>query len=740
MKMLFKGHSTRLEMVIEKIHSHKEVTYQDSEIMKNDNTDNNLVSSEAPDSPRSYTFSDTEEEKDCSNESQKNTDCTDGINYCEKFLCKYCPREFKHKRSRDRHIKLHTGDKKYKCIRCESAFARSDHLKIHLKTHEMRKASEPNRFGKSSTNSSALSFPKQICKKEIDRITENSSVSSCGSSSRNTHSGETSSFTEKTMEIEDSMKIKTICVYCFRWFSNIDLMNEHIQLCHRGIGTSVRIKDEIPSSEETPDLKLKDVFLDVEYSNHEEVTIQPNEDSQLFKPPYYEDSSQKTFICACCYERLPSFKSFLFHMEAHVPSSKLDACLQCGEQLSNNMNFASHFFKHTMTQLSNYLCCCHCNKYFENTETLQHHLNKEHIVNLYKCTMCDQIFDNMNSVKAHLNIAHVSKRIHFQCNLCSTTNIFHDKISAEIHFSKFHSDKLSLQPFNNLLVFQSQSETFTTISKDKNPEEIIHEPSGYGSGSTNFQCIYCKEYCKTRNDLQLHLRSHRISDKSRHKCNICDEIFQTSSELANHKLIHCKIVDGNICVECKTILVDEQSFFKHQMKHNDASKPSTKLNLILPSICIICGQTLQSDKEIELHAKFHLKFLSEQAQTPSTSGSPYSDKNMIHNEQNNCTIPLDVSMELQCYLCKKAFSSKEHLQVHLIEHNFFGINQFSCYVCSSVFTGAGGLQSHLCEHNLTEKPYQCSQCSAGFFFRAELDNHRYLHNFKVQFNYFTTNS
>ncbi len=55
------------------------------------------------------------------------------------FSCTYCTRLFKHKRSRDRHIKLHTGDKKYHCGDCDSAFSRSDHLKIHMKTHAANK-------------------------------------------------------------------------------------------------------------------------------------------------------------------------------------------------------------------------------------------------------------------------------------------------------------------------------------------------------------------------------------------------------------------------------------------------------------------------------------------------------------------------------------------------------------------------------------------------------------------------
>ncbi|GBP75674.1 Zinc finger protein 423 [Eumeta japonica] len=41
------------------------------------------------------------------------------------FRCEFCSRLFKHKRSRDRHVKLHTGDRKYRCTHCEAAFSRS---------------------------------------------------------------------------------------------------------------------------------------------------------------------------------------------------------------------------------------------------------------------------------------------------------------------------------------------------------------------------------------------------------------------------------------------------------------------------------------------------------------------------------------------------------------------------------------------------------------------------------------
>ena len=40
------------------------------------------------------------------------------------YKCPHCDRVFKHKRSRDRHVKLHTGDRKFRCPSCMAAFAR----------------------------------------------------------------------------------------------------------------------------------------------------------------------------------------------------------------------------------------------------------------------------------------------------------------------------------------------------------------------------------------------------------------------------------------------------------------------------------------------------------------------------------------------------------------------------------------------------------------------------------------
>lgn len=81
----------------------------------------------------------------------------------------------------------------------------------------------------------------------------------------------------------------------------------------------------------------------------------------------------------------------------------------------------------------------------------------------------------------------------------------------------------------------------------------------------------------------------------------------------------------------------------------------------------------------------------------------------------------------ECRLCLRVLSSPLQLQTHLIEHTFAGCPTFTCYICTSVFTTAQGLQAHMLEHGLAARPYDCPRCSQRFFFRAELDNHSYVH-------------
>lgn len=300
----------------------------------------------------------------------------------------------------------------------------------------------------------------------------------------------------------------------------------------------------------------------------------------------------------------------------------------------------------------------------------------------------------------------------------------------------------------------------------------IHQASHAKSkvGSVSLQCAYCNEHCKSRNDLENHMKGHQVScgGKVKHKCNICDEIFSSAMTLADHKLTHCKIVSGNTCTQCKTVLSDEQCYYNHQLQHNTTSSTLSKSNtqMILPANCVICCQTLQTDIEVKLHAKFHLRHLFQKEFICGVCNKVCDSREICEKSNGtsiivckNCKTKNGVELDflriqqprqdgedlrynihcmrafdkgedidgLRCKLCRSLLPSMAKLQIHLIEHNFMGMGQFRCYICSSVFTTAAGLQAHIVGHGLGQSPYECVECKMKFFFETELENHRISH-------------
>lgn len=302
--------------------------------------------------------------------------------------------------------------------------------------------------------------------------------------------------------------------------------------------------------------------------------------------------------------------------------------------------------------------------------------------------------------------------------------------------------------------------------------------------TVSLQCAYCREHCKSRSDLENHMKIHQIScGKGKHKCNICDEIYSSAITLADHKLTHCKIVSGNSCTQCKAVINDEQAFYSHQLQHSSATggnKASPQISL--PANCVICCQTLQTDVELKLHAKFHLrnyiqkdfmcgacnKIFDSSGNLKITQGIDksggnipmYFCKDCLGNSSNGeklsstkfkdvkqfacvqCTQVFDNEEDIQshaqthlmndgnnleCHLCRNVLPTPLKLQAHLIEHNFIGIGQYTCYICSSVFTTATGLQSHIIGHGLNHRLYECAECKMKFFFCTELENHKFAH-------------
>ncbi|EFA11085.2 zinc finger protein 423 homolog isoform X1 [Tribolium castaneum] len=492
------------------------------------------------------------------------------------------------------------------------------------------------------------------------------------------------------------------------------------------------------------------------------------------------------YTCKKSFERLEELQKHL--LEVHVVS--VFKCSICNDIFDTKISMQLHLTNKHSDECKHFKCYLCTNQVFHDRLSAELHISMKHYQQFTPCVGANQL---LRSQYQELDTRFRDYNMIFQCTFCHKT--FKDQYSQYIHILKEHNESKEgekfildsamnpnpsrspnfmfpkivtpdhVEPLESVYTCDICNRSDITSESDLINHKKLHHSSKNKIGPVSLQCAYCNEYCKSRTDLENHMKTHQVTcGKGKHKCNICDEIYSSTLTLADHKLTHCKIVEGNSCVQCKSVLTDENSFYSHQLQHSNPGKPNSQISL--PANCIICCQTLQTDVEIKLHAKFHLKHLTQKeymcgvcSKVFDSQGQPANDVNIVvckdcaKSEDEGKKVPkqfaciqcpqtfdsesdvqnhaamhmLNEGTNLECRLCKQVFSSPLKLQTHLIEHNFYGMNQYSCYVCSSVFTAASGLQSHIIGHGLDSRPYECSQCQMKFFFRAELDNHRFVH-------------
>ncbi|KFB51180.1 hypothetical protein ZHAS_00019440 [Anopheles sinensis] len=165
---------------------------------------------------------------------------------------------------------------------------------------------------------------------------------------------------------------------------------------------------------------------------------------------------------------------------------------------------------------------------------------------------------------------------------------------------------------------------FSTESEVQTHRKIVHNLKT----GVSLRCAYCNGDFRSRNELENHMKIAHNTGGGKHKCLICDEIFPSPAVLAEHKLSHCKVGASGRCSHCSLPLPDVHTFKQHLPAHqappSSGGSSSNTTNSTngssssgagggqseqdrFPQQCICCRQTLNSEFEISLHAKFHTK-------------------------------------------------------------------------------------------------------------------------------------
>ncbi|XP_050681264.1 zinc finger protein 423 homolog isoform X2 [Leptidea sinapis] len=821
MIMLFKGNSSRLEHLIEKIQANKENHEVSSEEIKEalgsvGSTAGSSWPSSTPEpspSPASTPTSADAVEAEPDGEPPFTFGTTEHTPYqcqfCDKafprlsylkkheqthsdqmpFRCEFCSRLFKHKRSRDRHVKLHTGDRKYRCSHCESAFSRSDHLKIHMKTHDNQKPFQCTVCNRGYNTAAALTSHMQGHKRDrTARDMDKRRGLKCGRCGENfrrhdllqahmsaVHGIETlNPLTPPRRVASQPLPTLLACIYCTRdTFTSMEQLQLHVRASHSALlSGEATFKTEQPaptdlsrrSLEGTPPVK------------------RPRSSSGSMTPQTL--LSPSTLLCNQCNAALPDFEAFRVHLKGHLEetgdsgNTSPTPCIHCGAKFSDPLESERHVAAHYLAVSCEHTCHT-CSRSFPTQDELVKHLFDHHVHTLYRCTLCKEVFESKVAIQVHFAMAHSSENKIWVCRSCGSSGgalrseaegaahvrsrhaaarcgcgaVVAGARALRAHCARHHSYRCPVPSCSDAFAVQYLLERHMQVHHTMPPQEFNGDvtrnkrinnnngeetpcdlPGDNGpipppedrrrkNGAVALQCAYCGERTRSRADLEAHTRAHSGNTVARHKCLICDEVLPSAAILAEHKLTHCKVVAGDTCARCRSRLPSEDAFLTHMARHHPT----------LPAPCIICRQTLASEAEARLHARFHLRPSEDEQRcaiclttlTESECGGGVRACSSCYARHSTPRPPPPTDSD--CRLCRRSLESPTRLQTHLIEHTFAGIGSFSCYLCSAVFTSAAGLQRHLPEHPTASRPYDCGRCGLKFFFRAELDNHALIH-------------
>ncbi|XP_034835743.2 zinc finger protein 423 homolog isoform X1 [Maniola hyperantus] len=711
------------------------------------------------------------------------------------FRCEFCSHLFKHKRSRDRHVKLHTGDRKYRCAHCESAFSRSDHLKIHMKTHDNQKPFQCTVCNRGYSTAAALTSHMQGHKREREGRETNRKRAlhclRCGDAFRRpdllqAHMASVHGVDETSMtpprRVASQPPPLLACIYCTRdTFTSMEQLQLHVRAAH-----SALLNGE-SSAQYTIDQPMP-----TDLSRRSPETSTPAKRAKLNSGCTTPKNalSPSTLLCNQCDAALPDFEAFRAHLKGHLEEggelgrTSPAPCLHCGATFADAAASERHLAAHYLAVSCEYSCPS-CVRNFPTPEDLQKHLFDMHAHHMYQCNLCKEIFDSKVAIQAHFAMSHSTENKVWVCRSCGSaggalrseaegaahvrarhaasrcgcgavlagaralrahaaahhtyrcpvptcTESFAVQYLLERHMQTHHA--VTHQGLNGDIIRGKRTENNNAVEGDGASSPCIsgdgHVPMVPGgeerrrkNGAVALQCAYCGERTRSRAELEAHTRAHSGASAARHKCLICDEVLPSAGVLAEHKLTHCKVVGGDTCARCRSRLPSEEAFLSHMARHHPA----------LPAPCVICRQTLASEAEARLHARFHLRpnedeqrcaiCLTALSESEAGEGARACSACYARHAAPRAPPPSDHD----CRLCRRTLGSPTRLQAHLIEHTFAGIGAFTCYLCSAMFTSAAGLQRHLPEHATAPRPYDCGRCGLKFFFRAELDNHAFVH-------------
>ncbi|XP_074599837.1 uncharacterized protein LOC141854153 isoform X2 [Brevipalpus obovatus] len=666
------------------------------------------------------------------------------------FQCDHCKRFFKHKRSRDRHVKIHTGDKRYKCTNCAMAFSRSDHLRIHMKTHDHAKPHQCETCNRGYASVAALTSHRQSHKKDgltmvngVSKIkplqpgTTDLSLSSSinrsgggGGHNNNNNNHHHNIVTPKTLDHHhpsDSVNIvRDIGSAGDQHMGKIS-REKHHDITSSSVGTnfppSTRDKISVDMSKQQAHDNIRSIMNSIsnknksgpnntDISRHRDGNNKMNNNNnnnnndngnKNVRP----SSPDQLITCTICGEKCASLDTHI--RDAHLHHFFVAQLIQNSIYGANFANWPGLMpppptlaglagANGTVNDLSSsaHFAAAVAASLGRSAPSSSNTLSpKSSGGKLLSPLMGRVIGGSGNSVGGHHNSASSSPT-------GSNNNINSLSSSTGLPFMCNQcSPSPSFPDLESFRIHQSyhlQSQIFSAsnphlLGRLSNGSSLIGSSTSPSNSFTDRHCIYCDTPVASGSDMESHLiNCHLASVSNQYGCEMCQKVFHKPDELARHQMdLHSKQIFQ--CMVCSSMLDSATSLQAH---FNSKHSPSCKIYK-----CTLCGQSSTNEQDFKTHLR-----LMHYSGTAFPSNLPYHH---LHPSLSLSSAVALASVSSPITAATAAVSGGGHHHHH--HHHHHPSSTTSSSTSPNIFFP-------------TTKPYfKCHYCGEDFHVEYQLEKH-----------------
>ena len=327
----------------------------------------------------------------------------------------------------------------------------------------------------------------------------------------------------------------------------------------------------------------------------------------------------------------------------------------------------------------------------------------------FKCQLCERIFDDLDFLNLHLRVAHNRK------NRAG---------NSILKVAKFNCENCSKSFSTNGMLSRHVESKICQKSFQKMPEKPM---------VPQIKCSSCENSFWDTYTFKKHYES--VHPKQ-FRCDICDDTFETKSNLVSHKKLHKK--------ESSEKSIHTEKVFESEIKIEESIAQNLK-NRLANSIlsvtkfnCDACGKSFSTTGMLSRHIESKIcqktfEKMPEKQMLPqfkcNSCQNSYWDSYTL---KKHYEIVHHKLKEHKCDICEMSFGTKGNLVLHTNTHkkelsDNLKDKKLQCDRCGNSFRDNYTLKKHYDYVHLKLKQLKCDICKIGFTTKSSLMTHIKVH-------------